>query len=132
MPFSCSLHPVLLVKHGQIAGLPTSPRSIRHLCGAAKPVSRKDSEHHCTLASVVPLGPHEVEITVDVAGGDVQQADASLLTWEDAAEALPPDEVSAVERRCNSAVLVYRNVVLSKPLRFTFGGKACERGEAGR
>jgi len=95
--------------------------SIRHLCGAAKPVSRKDKFHYCTLTSVVPLGPHEVEITIDVKGGDIQAADSSLLAWEDVS--MPPDEVSPVERKCDSAVLVYRNLVLCKPLRFTYGGK---------
>eukprot|EP00913_Durusdinium_trenchii_P030333 g28414.t1 len=125
--------------------------SIRHLCGAKKPVSRKegphmvrlyhtgirfpfefettmkddmmmkDAAHCCVLASVVPLGPHEVQITIDVNGGDIQAADSSLLAWEDVS--MPPDEVNAVEKKCHSAVLIYRNVVLSKPLRFTFGGK---------
>lgn len=95
--------------------------SIRHLCGAAKPVSRKDQLHYCTLTSVVPLGPHEVEITIDVKGGDIQVADSSLLAWEDVT--MVPDEVSAVAKTCNSAVLVYRNVVLCKPLHFTFAGK---------
>eukprot|EP00435_Cladocopium_sp_Y103_P032236 s2955_g8.t1 len=76
--------------------------SIRHLCGAAKPVSRKDQLHYCTLTSVVPLGPHEVEITIDVRGGDIQAADCSLLAWEDVT--MVPDEVSPVDKTCNSAV----------------------------
>ncbi|CAK9055337.1 unnamed protein product [Durusdinium trenchii] len=81
--------------------------SIRHLCGAKKPVSRKegprwgDAAHCCVLASVVPLGPHEVQITIDVNGGDIQAADSSLLAWEDVS--MPPDEVNAVEKKCHSA-----------------------------
>ena len=51
----------------------------RHLSGLSE-----DKEHYCTLESVVPLGPHELKISVEVSGGDVTQADASLLSWQDA------------------------------------------------
>ncbi|CAJ1432588.1 unnamed protein product, partial [Effrenium voratum] len=99
--------------------------SLRALCGRAKPVSKKGEDNFCTVTGVVPLGPHEVEISIEVKGGSIQAAESSLLAWvdQDKEVTVMPEEAMTVDRKCNQAVLVFRDVVLSKALRFTFGGK---------
>eukprot|EP00930_Biecheleria_cincta_P018048 TRINITY_DN14182_c0_g1_i2.p1 TRINITY_DN14182_c0_g1~~TRINITY_DN14182_c0_g1_i2.p1 ORF type:complete len:1280 (-),score=211.37 TRINITY_DN14182_c0_g1_i2:82-3900(-) len=121
--------------------------SVQTLMNWNKPVSEKDSQNSCKVTKVVPLGPHEVEIHIEVQGGDFDAADESQLSWEESQnDSSSPSSSSDSNGRVKQAsvsrlgdwqpvpagsdgeqphagVLCYKNVPLTMPLRFAYGKK---------
>jgi len=95
--------------------------SLRSLFGSSMPVSQCGSERCCIIKSVVPVGPHEVEVAFQLIGDNLDTAMESFLTVPGEDRVLADDLVILDVAR-TVGKLVFTNVSLTKPLNFTFGG----------